>query len=349
MKYCLDNTFSYFASANTFKGFKSNFKKVFNPEKFERIYIIKGGPGTGKSSLMKRVGQDFLSQNCQITRYFCSSDSSSLDGIVIENGNKKIAIIDGTSPHMTDPEIPGACEKIINLADALNYTALLKRKTELLDLNKKKKANYEKAYKHLCTAGVIYDNLWDIIQKSRCYKEAEDISDRILEYEMFSNPSSDMMEFCYLSAFGKDGYVRLDIPCFEKEYISINGDGFTEYMVMRRIYEKLCSDSVVITSAPSPLTDNNKDVIITESWIISTDNIGSIVFDTTPLSLSFDREYRELVMLYQKMLDLSQSYFKAAADSHFSLERIYSSNIDFSYNEECVKNIKTEIKEIFNQ
>ena len=348
MKYLLNDTQSYFASANSFNGFKSSFKKAFNPEKFERIYILKGGPGTGKSSLMKRIAEYFMAYNCQITRYLCSSDPTSLDGVVVMKNNKRIAIIDGTAPHITDPEAPGACERIINLAEALDFNALSKRKTEILSLSNKKKEGYEKAYKCLFLAGEIHDAIWGLIKKSNAYKEAETISDKILEYELFSAPRDEFMDYCYLSAFGKDGYVRLDIPCIEKEYISVVGDGFTEHLVMREVYKKLIGENVILTLASSALSDKEVDVITTESCIIATDNVGSIVFDTSPLVQAFDSEYKELVGVYKRMLSLSESYFKAAAESHFALERIYSSNIDFTYSEEQIGRIKTETKEIFD-
>ena len=49
------NNEKYFAAANSYKGFKSYFDRIFAPEQFDRIYIIKGGPGTGKSSIMKNI------------------------------------------------------------------------------------------------------------------------------------------------------------------------------------------------------------------------------------------------------------------------------------------------------
>ena len=43
----------YFAASNSGRGFVSYFDSVFSPSRFEKVYIIKGGPGTGKSYFMK--------------------------------------------------------------------------------------------------------------------------------------------------------------------------------------------------------------------------------------------------------------------------------------------------------
>ena len=47
----------YFAAANTEKGFCSLFGEIFAPEELSWLYIIKGGPGTGKSTFMRGVGE----------------------------------------------------------------------------------------------------------------------------------------------------------------------------------------------------------------------------------------------------------------------------------------------------
>ena len=47
----------YFAAANSGDGFFSLFSEVFDRKKLDKIYILRGGPGTGKSTLMKKIGR----------------------------------------------------------------------------------------------------------------------------------------------------------------------------------------------------------------------------------------------------------------------------------------------------
>ena len=44
-----------FAASNSCEGFKNYYGEVFNDTRADRLYIIKGGPGTGKSTLMKTL------------------------------------------------------------------------------------------------------------------------------------------------------------------------------------------------------------------------------------------------------------------------------------------------------
>ena len=45
----------YFAAANTADGFVSFFDSVFNNRNISKVYILKGGPGVGKSTIMKKA------------------------------------------------------------------------------------------------------------------------------------------------------------------------------------------------------------------------------------------------------------------------------------------------------
>ena len=47
----------YFLGANSPTGFYSLYDQLLEPEQAETIYILKGGPGCGKSSLMRRAAQ----------------------------------------------------------------------------------------------------------------------------------------------------------------------------------------------------------------------------------------------------------------------------------------------------
>ena len=49
----MQNEKKYFASANTEKGFVSYFDEIYGV--LDRVYIIKGGPGTGKSHFIRNI------------------------------------------------------------------------------------------------------------------------------------------------------------------------------------------------------------------------------------------------------------------------------------------------------
>ena len=49
------NSIQYFLGANSPTGFYSLYDQLLPPEQASAIYILKGGPGCGKSTLMRRV------------------------------------------------------------------------------------------------------------------------------------------------------------------------------------------------------------------------------------------------------------------------------------------------------
>lgn len=86
----------YFLGANTPQGFYSLYDEWIN-QKETRFYVLKGGPGCGKSTLMKKIGAKLEADGAQVEYIICSGDPDSLDGIYLPE--KRVAIVDGTSPH----------------------------------------------------------------------------------------------------------------------------------------------------------------------------------------------------------------------------------------------------------
>ena len=84
----------------------SSFPQIFDPMAYRHIFIIKGGPGTGKSRFMNEIAADAEQNGHRVRYYYCSSDTASLDAITIPS--RGIAVLDGTAPHLTDPVYPGA-------------------------------------------------------------------------------------------------------------------------------------------------------------------------------------------------------------------------------------------------
>ena len=115
---------AYFAASNSYKGFYSYFEQIFRNDGIDHLYIIKGGPGTGKSSLMRYIAERCESVGGEIEYYYCSSDQSSLDGIIVRLARACIAVIDGTAPHALEPALPGVREEIVDLGQFWRSEAL---------------------------------------------------------------------------------------------------------------------------------------------------------------------------------------------------------------------------------
>lgn len=105
-------TDEYFLGAVTRSGFTTSFGSIINREGWF-TYILKGGAGTGKSTLMKRIAREL--DKGDRTLFHCSSDPASLDAVVLDD--YKTIVVDGTAPHTFDPEVPAISQVIVNLGD----------------------------------------------------------------------------------------------------------------------------------------------------------------------------------------------------------------------------------------
>lgn len=136
----------YFASANTGKGFINYFNYINDENREGYLYILKGGPGTGKSTIMKKVGKYFSDLGHDIEYFHCSSDVESLDAVRLPFAN--IAIVDGTAPHVTEASLPEVKERIVNLGEFIG-TDIKKYSNQMQPLLKKKKEMFDIAYKYI--------------------------------------------------------------------------------------------------------------------------------------------------------------------------------------------------------
>ncbi|EHQ89948.1 PRK06851 family protein [Desulfosporosinus youngiae] len=132
-----------FPGAVTAEGFYSFYHYMIQQDA-NHIFVLKGGPGVGKSSFMKKIAQAMLDRGYDLEYHCCSSDNGSIDGIVIPE--LKIGLLDGTAPHVVDPKNPGAVDEIINLGEYWNEDILKKSRKEITTYSSKASSYYPRAY-----------------------------------------------------------------------------------------------------------------------------------------------------------------------------------------------------------
>ncbi|MBE6679235.1 MAG: hypothetical protein E7598_01785 [Ruminococcaceae bacterium] len=142
---------TYFPGANSGRGFFSRFSGIVAPwEGGHYTYVLKGGPGVGKNTLMKKVAKHATEKGYDVEEFRCASDPSSLDAVRIVQ--KGVVLLDGTAPHSIDPVLPGICDEVVDLGHFKNQAEFATFKGEVEELFFKNKTHYRTAYSMLGAA-----------------------------------------------------------------------------------------------------------------------------------------------------------------------------------------------------
>ncbi|MFC4802400.1 PRK06851 family protein [Neobacillus sp. GCM10023253] len=168
---------NYFAGGNTARGFHNLYDS--NLQGLDRLFILKGGPGTGKSSLMKKIGQEWVEKGYDIELLHCSSDNNSIDGVIIPA--LKVGIVDGTAPHVIEPKAPGAVEEYINLGEAWDAKALSAQKNTIKKLTSQISESFVTAYATFKEALEIHDDWEKIYINSMNFQKADQLTKKLIE------------------------------------------------------------------------------------------------------------------------------------------------------------------------
>lgn len=97
-------------------------------KRVERRILIKGLPGTGKSTLMKAIGIEGEKRGFDVQYGWCGLDSGSIDLVIFPE--LSVCFLDATQPHAYDPERPG--DEILDLVQMCAEDPDAEKKIEVI-------------------------------------------------------------------------------------------------------------------------------------------------------------------------------------------------------------------------
>ncbi len=169
----------YFLGNNTAYGFVGNYDTELANKK--KVVLLKGGPGTGKSTILKRIANEAKNRGFDYELWYCSGDPSSLDGVYIKDLN--VAVVDATAPHATGANLPVIKDVIVDLATSLKEHVITPHKDEIIKLIKCKKQRFMRAYQHLKLALCHFENQialeWQDVCEPRIRRKAAKFADEL--------------------------------------------------------------------------------------------------------------------------------------------------------------------------
>lgn len=330
----------FFLGANSGNGFYSLYDN-FCQNEGDFLYMIKGGPGCGKSSFMRKIADAAQEHGCDVEYILCSGDPDSLDGIYIPD--LKIGFADATAPHIMEPSCFAFNSNYVNLGRFC-------RRTESCMIEE-----YYTAYKKLYARAYSFLSSAAMIKKNNYFDLFDDKS-----LEKIKNRARNLILLC----IGKRTVQRKK-PVIKRRFIScISCKGS---IVLKGSVNKLCKRICIVDDklgmahlfldeaaqtavsyrqevilCPSPLLPDRLEAVLLpelETAFIS----GSVMQCAEPwrhirLDAMADRnmlglcrgEIKNAGKMYVNAVDTAVYYLSKAKTYHDMLENEYKPCVDFS-------------------
>lgn len=197
-----------YLGANTPEGFFSYFEPF--ADYVRKLYIIKGGPGSGKSTMMKKIARFAEDSGVRTIWIYCSSDSDSLDGVFLPDHG--IMYVDGTAPHVLEAKTPGAREELIDFGQCFDTSMLSAKLEQIQKENNVLFSHYSRCYKYLKAAKQV-KNCMDSqyrIENDILIKKAKNLASRTIPVR--KNISLGHCFDVFMGSFTKNGQELRPLP-----------------------------------------------------------------------------------------------------------------------------------------
>lgn len=350
-----------FPGGNTSQGFKSFYDYIIRPDA-ARIFVLKGGPGVGKSSFMRKVANDLAEMGFDLEFMCCSSDNGSLDGVVIPALD--VAMIDGTAPHIVDPKNPGAVDEIIHLGDYWDVEGMRRNREPIMRLNREVGRLFRRAYGYLATASVYLKQIESYYQETGALDVGglNRLTLDLIQEIFVAGPTGNKRPYerhLFATAITPDGpvnYLESIVGHLDRRYLINGDDGTGKTTLIQRVAEAATMngyDTEVYHCALDP--DKIDHLVIPELSVALINGVephyyqsktADVVIDTGDyvdkyIDLTLQEEREVAREMYRKSFDIAIRFINRAKQTHDEMEKYYVPNMNFA----AIEKRRLEVRE----
>lgn len=331
----------FFLGAVGPSGFRGYFEQL-GGEPGIQLYLIKSGPGCGKSTMMRKIAQRAPDP---VERIHCSSDPDSLDGVILRA--PFAAVLDATAPHALDPAYPGAAEEVVSLYHTMDTGRLKAHREEIIALFRRCKCLQDRAARYIASAaGLLADSRRTAagaadMEKVRAY--ANRLALRYLPRQ--GNQGRESIRL--LSAVTPQGHkvFRDTIPTLADTLVVFHDEyGACSSLLMETLRRLALERGYHVVTCPCPLSEEKIDhlflpqlrlaFLTSNSWhpmeFEGQKNIHCTRFEAKERLRCRKKRLRFNRRAAADLLEQASAMQREAKASHDELERYYGGAIDFS-------------------
>lgn len=350
---------AYFVASNGASGFISYYPTCFDHRRVRHLYAIKGGPGTGKSRFLREVAAYGVSLGWYAEYVYCSSDASSLDGIILTREDRCIALLDATAPHVYEPVRPGFREELVNLGVFWDGRLLQEQSERIEALNAQKNAAYQRAYGYLSGIGSLRACRDALMLPYIRMEEITALAEELMQGQACGNGFSERPAL--IRSIGMGGVTVLDSYRARATSFTRIGDhrGCAQYL-MAALRREAARCRLSVRVSYDPVTPSAQDGLFLCERRVAFAVLPRSVCREAGEEISMRRFVRpindeavkrELEWMRQsewRLMRATESAFGEISRAHFELEGIYGAAMNFDAKEHFTKIFCRELFDLQN-
>ncbi len=361
----------FYLGSNAPMGFNSYFEQLENPGNYKRTYLIKGGAGCGKSSLMKKAADSLASKESLIERIHCSSDVDSLDGVIFNELG--VAVVDATRPHYIEPRYHGAFERTVDICAALDNKALYNNRDNIINISNEISKKHALCCDFLTVIAQLSKSNIGLYSQFVNYEKLNTYINRVLAYEIKSGKNKQIgkEKVRQLSAVTNKGVVAFynTISTLAKRVYVINDNvGCVSGYMLKKVRERAINAGYDVYSCYCPLAplERLEHVIIPDldlAFVTSDKHLdfsGTAFTKTVAVIKKVNSKRFELkkakgssqyiISFNNKqmgiLLEMAATLLQKAKELHDTLESYFIPNVNFEYVNKLTSEVIMEMEEI---
>ena len=332
--------FSYFLGANTKSGFFSLYDG-FCRSGSDYLTIIKGGPGTGKSGFMRRIGAAAEERGLDAEYVLCSGDPDSLDGVYIPELHR--GWVDGTAPHVIEPRHIGSDSNYVNLAEFCSLPFSSQSCFYVNQIYDGYKSEYGAAYSFLASSAALREAcIPPLLREEQCEALRRRIRNILKRQKPKDETGSGGTRQCFLHALSCAGelYLNSEVSKLCKlvyQFDGLPGGADLALKIAADEAMALGSDRLICRS---PLDPELYDAVLLPGWSLGFVSGGYDISGVRRIRLDamldaaalkpYRAEIREGRQLDGQLTAMALARLSRAKALHDELEEYYKAAMDFA-------------------
>lgn len=355
-----------FPGGNTCLGFYSFYDNI--APHAQRIFILKGGPGAGKSTFMQQIGEEIQARGFDIELHWCSSTNESLDAVAVPALG--VAVLDGTAPHVVDPHYPGVVDEIVNLGDFWDPGKLAPYRSEIIEVGKRVSRHFAAAYSSLGMARMAREEEKSYrrlgFNNKRFHETMGEIFRRVFGERISWGDGEPGERHLFASALTPRGVVHFMptlLDGIESLYLLRGESGTGKEYILSELAGYAYRSGLMAEVYHCAFDPVNTDLVVIPKLKTAALNLfPELAFETASLpelkscaeydcnsfsdagaAVSCSREINEVREIFSRCFRRGLDHIRKAKEAHDEIERYYIEAMDFAGVEQLRRKIRDRI------